>query len=154
MDHSKKDSRNIQTNSFNTSVWNSWLKSKATFTYNNKQRLYRYTMKRFWLLLIPLTLIGSAAFYFTFSMLERVKLAELDSQTTAAIDLARGHVSHDFETVHGDLKFLARSDLIRRFLINNDLNAERKEIERSFLNLAQTHNIYDQVRLLSAFILK
>lgn len=113
------------------------------------QDLHQLTIRHFLARLIPLTLIGAAAFYYAFSLLERVEKAELDSMTTSAVELARGHASQHFETVQGDLKFIADSDQVRQFFQDRNQSGHRKKIEREFVNMARTHKIYDQIRLLS-----
>ncbi len=129
--------------------------TKKTFMLNSnnknkvKPELYKYAIKRFLLLLIPLTLIGVAAFYLTFTLYNLFKFDELDNQTKAAIELARGHAAHDFETVYNDLQFLVNSELNRELLFDHNLSEHRQKIERSFHNLAKTHKMYDQIRLLS-----
>lgn len=113
------------------------------------QDLNQSTIRHFLARLIPLTLIGAAAFYYAFSLLERVEMVELDSQTTSAVELARGHASQHFETVHADLKYIANSDQVRQFFLGQSQLSHRNKIEKDFLNLAKTHKIYDQIRLLS-----
>jgi diguanylate cyclase (GGDEF)-like protein/PAS domain S-box-containing protein len=65
----------------------------------------------------------------------------------ARVDLGAADISREFEVVTADLRFLAASSALRRYLDDGDEEA-RSELARDFLALSRSSGLYDQIRLL------
>lgn len=114
-----------------------------------KKRTQVSSLRRFLLLSIPLSLVFFGAYVYAFALGERVEQTEIEARTLSAIQVASDHTAHDFETVFGDLRFIANSQFVHRLLMGADAPGERDAIEQAFLNMIKTHGIYDQIRILS-----
>ncbi|WP_417347537.1 HD domain-containing phosphohydrolase [Ferrimonas sp.] len=114
-----------------------------------KEQTQVSSLRRFLLLSIPLSLVFFGAYFYAFALGVRVEQTEIEARTLSAIQVASDHTTHDFETVSGDLRFIANSQFIHRLLMGTSALGERNAIEQAFLNMIKTHGIYDQIRILS-----
>lgn len=76
--------------------------------------------------------------------LDRAKVRE-----AARVEIAKNLVTRDFSSVTSDLRFLAVTPAVRRFLDGGNA-ASTDDLAKLFLELARTKGSYDQVRYLDA----
>jgi hemerythrin-like metal-binding protein len=103
-------------------------------------RFLFYTM----IILSVFIVIGVAVFRIQTSL----ETKENSAKNKSAIEIAANLAKHDFETVIGDLLFLANDDTAKGFLAGNNIENSIIEMQNEFLNLSNTRQLYDQIRLI------
>jgi len=108
----------------------------------------RLVRARFFALFIPLTLLNIAALMLANSLFINVEQAKQQALVQAGIEIGTNLAQHDLATVMSHLEFLTASEHVERYL-NSGIDDSKTHIEREFLNLANTSQLYDQIRLIS-----
>ncbi len=108
----------------------------------------RLVRARFIALFIPLTLLNIAALMLANSLYINVEQAKQQALVQAAIEVGTNLAQHDLTTVMSHLEFLTASENVESFM-NSGIDDSKAHIEREFLNLANTSQLYDQIRLIS-----
>jgi response regulator RpfG family c-di-GMP phosphodiesterase len=93
-----------------------------------------------------LTIINVLAVWLVVVLLNNLELKEHETSAQAHIKVARDLAHHDFESVISDLQFLVHADPVVSFAENK--TSSLHSINDLFTNLANTHQLYDQVRLI------
>lgn len=108
----------------------------------------RLVRARFFALFIPLTLLNIAALMLANSLFINVEQVKQQALVQAAIEVGTNLAQHDLATVMSHLEFLIASEHVESYL-NNGIDDSKAHIEREFLNLANTSQLYDQIRLIA-----
>lgn len=108
----------------------------------------RLVRARFITLLIPLTILNIVALMLANSLFINVEQAKQQALVQAAIEVGTNLAQHDLATVMSHLEFLTASEHVESYL-NSGIDGSKAHIEREFLNLASTSQLYDQIRLIA-----
>src|SRR5512139_474757 len=97
------------------------------------------------LLFLPAALGVSVLAYVLLKADTEVRLQTLQVQEAGEVKVAANLLSHNLGDVVDDLRFLARTPALQRFVESHD-KAELARLSQHFVNLSQSKARYDQVR--------
>jgi PAS domain S-box-containing protein len=106
-------------------------------------------LKRFALFYLPTVIALSIILFASFRFDEKLRVKDTGVREGSRIEIANGRITRVASEVDTDLRIIVNQPLLQRYLDSGN-PAQRDELEKDFLNLAQETQRYDQIRYLDA----
>ena len=105
--------------------------------------------QKFWKAWIPMSVAGFAIIFLALYLLSDFENEKKDAEIKVALQQVDNHINEHFRSVFSDLEFLANNPIIDSYIGYSHVTTERDAVQSIFQSMAQSHDDYDQIRLLS-----
>lgn len=105
--------------------------------------------RKFWRAWIPLSIVGLVVIFLALYLLNDFQTKKTDAEIKVSLQQVDNHINEHFRAVFSDLAFLVNNPVTDDFIDYPESLMERVVVESMFESVAQSHEDYDQIRLLS-----
>ncbi|WP_292955629.1 MULTISPECIES: HD domain-containing phosphohydrolase [unclassified Neptuniibacter] len=105
--------------------------------------------KKFWSAWVPLSFVGFIVIYLALYLLNDFQNKKTAAEIKVTLQQAEKYINEYFHSVHNDLQLLVNNPITEDFIDSQASIVEPNAIQSMFKSMAQSHDSYDQIRLLS-----